>query len=285
VRGSILAALTGLLLLGAPASAQWPVGTGNFWGKLSFFHHQTTEQFRADGSKKPFINSNAESISQAIFLDLNVGLTDRLDLWLQAPYYDLEFNDDSGDRKSTGIGDIRLSARFNLLQLRGGSLPITARFTTKFPVNDFPIDAEIIPVGEGQFDFEAWLEGGISLWPLPAYSVLWVGYRWRLENTETTRKPGDEVVFLAELGGTELLGGLGGKLVLDGIFGRPGKIQGIQLGSVDEREILYLAPTLFYNFTSQTILEVGVRIPLRGKNYPAGGPFQIGVFHQGSFWD
>jgi hypothetical protein len=275
----------GLLAAAGPASGQWPAGAGNFWGKVSFFHHQTTEQFRADGEKKPFINTGAESISQAIFLDLNVGLTDRLDLWLQAPYYDLEFNDAAGDRKSTGIGDVRLSARYNLFQLREGSLPVSARFTTKFPVNEFPIDAEIVPVGEGQFDFEAWLEGGLSLWPLPAYSVVWVGYRWRLENSKTTRKPGNELVFLAELGGTELVGGLGGKVVLDGIFGEPGAIQGVQLGSVDEREILYLAPTLFYSLTPSTLLEVGVRIPLQGKNYPAGAPMQIGLFRRGSFWN
>ena len=265
--------------------AQWPVGAGQYWGKLSFFHHQTTEQFRADGAKKPFINSNAESISQAIFLDWNVGLLDRLDLWLQVPYYDLEFNDDLADRQSDGIGDVRISARYNLFQLRNGSIPISARVTSKFPVNEFPIDAEIIPVGEGQFDFEAWLEGGISLWPLPAYSVIWLGYRWRFENTETTRKPGDELAFLVEVGGTEILGGLGGKVVLDGIFGRPGRIQGIQLGEVDEREILYLAPTLFYNITASTIIETAARIPLQGKNYPAGAPLQIGVFHRGTLWN
>jgi hypothetical protein len=285
VRRALSAALVGLLAAAVPASGQWPAGAGNFWGKVSFFHHQTTEQFRADGEKKPFINTGAESISQAIFLDLNVGVTDRLDLWLQAPYYDLEFNDAAGDRKSTGIGDVRLSARYNLFQLREGSLPVSARFTTKFPVNEFPIDAEIVPVGEGQFDFEAWLEGGLSLWPLPAYSVVWVGYRWRLENSKTTRKPGNELVFLAELGGTELVGGLGGKVVLDGIFGEPGAIQGVQLGSVDEREILYLAPTLFYSLTPSTLLEVGVRIPLQGKNYPAGAPMQIGLFRRGSFWN
>ncbi|KPJ75445.1 MAG: hypothetical protein AMS19_13950 [Gemmatimonas sp. SG8_23] len=285
MRRALSAALVGLLAAAVPASGQWPAGAGNFWGKVSFFHHQTTEQFRADGEKKPFINTGAESISQAIFLDLNVGVTDRLDLWLQAPYYDLEFNDAAGDRKSTGIGDVRLSARYNLFQLREGSLPVSARFTTKFPVNEFPIDAEIVPVGEGQFDFEAWLEGGLSLWPLPAYSVVWVGYRWRLENSKTTRKPGNELVFLAELGGTELVGGLGGKVVLDGIFGEPGAIQGVQLGSVDEREILYLAPTLFYSLTPSTLLEVGVRIPLQGKNYPAGAPMQIGLFRRGSFWN
>jgi hypothetical protein len=266
------------------AWAQWPAGAGQYWSKLSVFHHRTTEQFRADGSKKPFINADAESISRAAFLDWNVGLTDRVDLWLQLPYYDLQFNDDLDERRSSGIGDVRVSARYNFLQLREGGLPVSARVTAKFPVNDFPLDAEIVPLGEGQVDVEAWLEGGLSLWPLPLYSVVWLGYRWRFENTETTRKPGDELVFLVEVGGTELLGGLGGKVVLDGISGRPGRIQGIQLGEVDERQILYVAPTLFYGLTGSTMLEAAARIPLSGKNYPAGAPLQVGVFHRGGLW-
>ena len=150
---------------------------------------------------------------------------------------------------------------------------------------DLTIDAEVIPVGEGQWDYEAWLESGISFWPMPLYSVVWVGYRWRTLNQETTRDPGDEFTFLAEIGGTEWIGGLGAKVVADGIFGRVGSIQGIRLGPSDRREILYLAPTALYSFTPSTMLEVAVRIPLAGKNFPAGAPLQVGLFHRGSLFD
>ena len=80
-------------------------------------------------------------------------------------------------------------------------LLFSGRFTAKVPVVDFPIDAEVIPVGEGQWDYEAWLEAGASFWPIPAYGVLWRGHRWRATNNEATRDPGDEYAFLAELGG------------------------------------------------------------------------------------
>lgn len=269
----------------APAAAQWPVGQGNYWVKGTFFRHRTTQEFRSSGEKRDYLAQDAVSVSSAYFFDALVGVTDRLDVWVQAPYFDLSFDDASGDRDSNGFGDIRLSARYNLLQLRGGSIPVSARFTAKVPVADLTIDAEVIPVGEGQWDYEAWLESGISLWPLPLYSVVWLGYRWRTLNEKTTREPGDEVTFLAEVGGTDWVGGLGGKVVVDAIFGRTGVIQGIQLGPDDRREILYLAPTAFYSFTPSTTLEVGVRIPLHGKNFPAGSPFQIGLFYQGSLFD
>ncbi len=269
----------------APLAAQWPVGQGNYWVKASFFHHETTQEFRSNGEKRDFLAVDAESRSRAYFLDALVGVTDRLDVWVQAPYFDLSFDDAAGDRNSTGFGDIRVSARYNLFQLRGGSIPVSARVTAKVPVADLTIDAEVIPVGEGQWDYEAWLESGISLWPLPLYSVVWLGYRWRTLNEETTREPGDEVTFLAEFGGTDWVGGLGGKIVLDGIFGRAGVIQGIQLGPDDRREILYVAPTAIYSFTPETMLEVALRIPLGGKNFPAGAPLQVGLFHQGSVFD
>ncbi len=281
---SLIAAVLLTAAWSAPASGQWPVGKGGYWAKLSWFHHETTEQFRPDGSRRPFLNQGAESISDALFLDVNVGVHERLDLWLQVPWFSLDFNDVLDERHSGGIGDIRLSARYNLLQLRGGSIPISARFTTKFPVQAVTLDAEVIPVGEGQFDYEAWIESGASFYPLPLYSALWIGYRWRTLNEETTRRPGDEVVFLAEVGSTDVFGGVGGKVVVDGIFGRPGAIQGLQLSDQDAREVLYVAPTILYSFTPSTMLEVAARIPLRGKNYPTGAPIQIGIFHTGTLF-
>lgn len=284
-------AVTGLLVTvvtlpvsAVPVEAQWPIGAGGYWAKLSWFHHETTEQFRSSGEKLPFLNTDAESISDALFLDLAVGVTSRVDVWAQLPFFDLNFNDVSDDRNSRGFGDLRVSARYNLAVLRNGSWPISVRGTMKIPLVDFPIDAEVIPVGEGQFDYELWLESGLSLYPLPLYTVVWLGHRWRARNDETTRDPGDEFAFLAEVGGTGLVGPVGVKIVADGIFGRPGRIQGIQLGPDDRRRILYLAPTLLVSFSEDTILEAGLRAPLLGRNYPAGAPFQVGLFHRGALW-
>ena len=271
----------GLLVMGpGSAAGQWPEGRGGYWAKVSVFRHTTEEQFRSNGEVKPFLAANAQSRSTALFFDALYGLTDRLDLWAQIPYFDLHFDDDADERHSSGIGDLRLSARYNLLKLRGGSIPISARFTVKAPLVDFPIDAEIIPVGEGQWDYEAWLEAGASFWPIPAYAVLWAGYRWRSLNAETTRDPGDERALLAEIGGT-FVGPLGGKVVLDAIFGTNGSIQGVSVRG-DEREIVYIQPTLTYQLTSSLALETSGRIPLHGKNYPAGPQFTIGFFQRGT---
>ncbi|MFQ5536707.1 MAG: transporter [Gemmatimonadota bacterium] len=270
------AALVLMPALPAEVHAQWAAGRGKYWAKLSAFHHQTRDQYRSDGVKRAFLNTDAESRSQALFLDALYGVTDRVDVWVQVPYFNLNFDDAADRRHSAGVGDIRVSARYNLFRFRGGSIPISVRGTVKIPVVDFPIDAEVIPVGEGQWDYEAWLEAGWSLWPLPLYSVVWLGYRWRARNEKTTRDPGDERMFLAEVGGA-FAGPLGGKVVLDGILGTNGSIQGVRV-SGDEREIVYLQPVLTWAATPTTTLEIGMRIPLRGKNFPAGPQYTVGLY-------
>ena len=60
-------------------------------------------------------------------------------------------------------------------------------------------------------------------------------------------------------------------------------MQGVRVSN-DERVILYLAPTLLYNFSESTILESAIRIPLMGQNFPAGNQIMIAIFYQGRLW-
>jgi hypothetical protein len=85
-------------------------------------------------------------------------------------------------------------------------------------------------------------------------------------------------LLFAELGGT-LVGPLGGKIVLDAIAGSNGSIQGVNVSN-DEREIVYLQPTVNYQITPSFLMEVAARVPLRGQNFPAGPQFMVAVFHR-----
>ena len=60
------------------------------------------------------------------------------------------------------------------------------------PGSDFPVDATVLPLTEGQLDFETSLASGGTLGSLPLYVTGWLGYRLRSENQEAARKPGDE---------------------------------------------------------------------------------------------
>lgn len=69
------------------------------------------------------------------------------------------------------------------------------------------------------------------------------------------------------------------KVVIDAIFGGNGSIRGVNVSS-DEREIVYLQPTINFQVTPAFLLEAAIRVPLHGRNFPVGNQFMIGVFHR-----
>ncbi|HIG18085.1 MAG TPA: hypothetical protein EYQ31_12820 [Candidatus Handelsmanbacteria bacterium] len=83
------------------------------------------------------------------------------------------------------------SANSFLFTLKGGA---------KIPSGDFRNEDGLIPVGEGQWDFHLVLQAGRSLWPLPSYANIDLGYRIRLANEDILRDPGDEWLVNAEIG-------------------------------------------------------------------------------------
>ena len=194
-------ALAALLTLSFPVSAQLTQGApGRVWVKSVLFVQETDERYDVIGVRRPFLNANGVSDAKALFTEVVVGLHSKLDFWVQAPYFDLTFTDDVQSLRKTGFGDIRAWLRWNITRLFGGRTPISIRAGAKAPIGESPIDAQLIPLGEGQWDIEAYGEVGHSFWPAPAYAILWLGYRVRLENSERFIDPGNEFVFLGEAG-------------------------------------------------------------------------------------
>lgn len=262
------------------AIAQWlePPGTG--WAQLRAIHHPTDTRFGPDGTIEPLFNEDSRSITTSVFLTAAVGLVPGLDVWGQAPFHRLQFNDVVRDRTSTGLGHPKLFLRVGprLIGLDTGR-PLAVRGGVKFPVGDFPIDAEIIPLSEGQRDWEVLVELGHSFHPWPVYVMGWVGYRWRETNTAIARKPGDERLFHVALGGT--IGRLTWKLAVDGLLGRP-PIRTFDAGFTieleqDTRRLVQLMPTVGWQVGPGAV-ELGARFPVDGRNLPAGPALTLGYF-------
>lgn len=272
-RGAGVALLT-LGLAAAEVGAQWPAGRGAGWVKLTGFSHSTDTQFDAAGGERRIFGSGV-SESRAVFLDALVGVHDVLDLWIQVPWFDLAFTDVAAAREARGFGDARGFVRYAVGHHFLAGVPLSVRVGAKAPLRDFPLDAEIIPVGEGQWDVEAWAEAGRSFHPLPLYAVAWLGHRWRFENEEAQVDPGDERLFLLDAGLTTRP--IGAKLVVDGLFGTDPVIQGVRAGQ-GRREIVVLQPEILVQLTPAVSLEAGFRQPLHGRSYPAGRQYLVGVF-------
>jgi hypothetical protein len=198
-----------------------------------------------------------------------------IDAWLQVPVHRLSFDDAGGERDKTGLGDVRLFLRLGseLLRVR---LPVAVaiRGGVKLPGSDFPVDAEIIPLTEGQRDWELMLELGHSFYPVPIYAQGWVGHRWREENARADRKPGNEWFAFAAVGGQWR--NFTWKFAAEGVNGGPPRTLGIRLSN-DQRDFVQLLPKIGYQM-GPGALEFGARIPVWGRNLLAGPALTVGYF-------
>lgn len=264
--------LGALCLMPATASAQWAQGApGKVWVKSAVFLQKTGTRFGTLGNKEPWLG-NGESDARALFTDIIVGLRSDLDLWLQIPFFDLRFEDTAQDLQSVGFGDIRGWLRWQFASI-GGTTPLALRVGAKAPIGDSPLDAQIIPVGEGQWDLEAFAEIGHSFWPVPAYAELWLGYRARFENKKEVRDPGGEYVFLAEAGVNPTPNILL-KTTIDGFRGRRWRVDRVLTGTRRRITTLQFAGA----FRAGPLWpEFGVRLPLAGREFPAGTQFVFGA--------
>lgn len=267
---TLLVALAGLP---ASAPAQWVEEPGRGWASLTAYHQDTRESFGIDGVKGDF-PGGGHSVATQAFLTVAQGLLTGVDVWAQLSYQRLSFDDVTGTSTSTGVGDARLYARLNpILVVWGVPVPVALRGGVKLPVGDFDVGTSIIPLGDGQRDWELMLELGRSLYPRPFYLMGWAGYRWR-EARDARTDFGDERFFYVAVGGES--GRFGFKLAADGWYGATPIINDV-LAVGDEREMTRVSPTLLVGLGPGQ-LEVGVRRPVAGKRLPAGTDLVVGYF-------
>ncbi len=266
-----------------PAGA-WTLPAGKVWGKATYFQQQTSEWYLSNpefaggklyaaGTRRPYRFGGRYS-SRAVFVEGAYGITDRLEAGAQFPYFDQHLAD--GTRleppAEAGFGDLRLWLRWKTL-----STPIilTLKAAAKAPTGDFRNEDGLIPVGEGQWDFDLVAQLGRSFWPLPLYAALDLGYRVRLENRQVAQDPGDEWLLDAQVGGRfSDRFSLAGKFEL--LSAETGTAFGFPNPSLQKR-IAYFAPTLVLHVLPHADLELAFRQSLGGRNFPAGRQWVVGI--------
>lgn len=264
-----VAALSGA----GPLAAQWIEPPGKGWVQASLYHHDTRDEFGLDGERRG-IRNDGHAIATSLFTTVAVGIVKGVDAWVQIPFHRIEYSDISPVRVRSGIGDVRGFLRVSPTALLGSDFPLAVRGGAKLSVGDFPLDAEIIPLGEGQTDWELMAEVGHSFWPRSVYVMGWVGYRWREANVERRIDFGDEAFFFAAVGGS--LGRANYKLSLEGWDGAAPVLEGIKLENAS-REMLQITPSLGTTAGPGQV-DVGARIPLAGRNLTAGPAWTVGYF-------
>lgn len=269
------------LLLATTATssyAQWSEKPAEGWIHAAVYRQQTSTLFDETGSREAIFN-NGQAETTSLFITAAGGLARGVDAWIQLPFHHLLFEDNLDRRRRTGVGDPRLFLRIGpeLFGLHGA--PVAIRSGVKLVGGDFPVDAEIIPLGEGQRDWELMLEAGASFYPVPLYVMGWAGYRWRETNDEADWKPGNEAFAYLASGGTVF--NVQWKIAIEGWRGETPIIQGFAIPSA-RREMIQIFPTAGWEI-GPGALELGLRVPITGRNLPAGRSVVLGYFTRWSF--
>ena len=260
-----------LSLMASPAYGQWIEPERQGWASFAMYYLDTREEFSPTGEVRGILlDGHAQTASS--FLTLAMGIAPGVDIWVQPSYHRLEFADLVGTRISWGFGDTRVFVRTAPLRLLGSDFPFAIRAGTKLPT-DFDSGTDIIPLGDGQRDWEVMAEVGHSFWPRPFYLQAWAGYRWR-EAKEDGGDFGDERFFNVSLGG----GGepLGFKVQFEGWYGGAFTAPGLG-GAGLKRQMVRLYPSLLVTAGPGQV-ELGSRLPLSGQNLATGPEVVVGYF-------
>ena len=244
---------------------------GNGWVLATFHRVQSNELYSSDGTALRFFG-NGEATTTSAFLTGAIGVTWGIELWAQVPIHSLDFDDVTGTRQRTGLGDPRVSVRIGSELFSDDIWPISVRAGIKFAGSEFPIDASVLPLTEGQTDYEVALESGWSFGSLPFYALGWVGYRWRTEDAASETKPGNERYAHLALGG--LLGSVRLEVALDALDGEAPARSGLLIPA-SARRLVQLTPTIGWSLGAGS-LELGAQIPISGRNLPTGSGVSIG---------
>lgn len=267
----------------APSHGQWvePPGTG--WLQLQVAHQRTETGFSKTGTVVPLdeLDPEAQSIITTARVTGALGLVRGVDTWVDLPLHRQSFEGSGSDLLTTGFGDPRVFLRAGPSLVGVDALPVAValRGGVKFTTGTFENDAETISLSQGQRDWSLLLEVGKSLHPLPLYVSGWTGYRWREENEEIARDPGNEWVFNTAVGGS--LDRFEWKVAVDGTFGAPSfdTRTGFEFAP---RELVQIIPTAGWT-VGPGLVQVGARIPVHGQStrsdrLPASPTFTIGYF-------
>ncbi len=275
-----------LLALSADSAlaGAWTLPAGKTWAKATYFQQQADEWYTANeefsgrlydaGTRRPY-RFGGEYESKAVFIEGFIGITDRLDFGMQIPYFDQKFSDDTRLKPGAdaGFSDLRLLAKFRLTERPA---IVTLKTGVKLSTGEFRNEDGLIPVGEGQSDYDFILQVGRSFWPLPIYANAEVGYRVRTKNQQINRDPGDEWLYNAEVGynpADRLLLAL----KLEALRGGKGTEFGFIRSASLIKRITYISPTVSYRLAGGASLEVVVRSTINGRNFPAGHQLTAGL--------
>jgi len=266
----ILGALLAALVSTRPARAgAWTQAKGGLYNRLAGSFYGSTEEYGTEGDRGniPFHGEYGE-LNLTDYAEY--GLSNRLTVLGSVVLKKVQLENDIRITRSKGLGDIDAALRFKLAEGSAGVASVQA--LVKIPTG-YEIDVPL-PLGNGEFEYDAHLLYGRSLWPLlPGYCGVEIGYRWR------AGAPEDEIRYLAEIG-TDVGKHLYVRSKLDGVKGTKSGAAVDLNGNPTIRNAYDLGTldlTLGGRLGSHWFLEAGYAPSLYGKTTTAGSKWSLAL--------
>ena len=279
----------------------WSQKKGHLGIKLSYFSLVTDERFSTggglesrclvdaspgcflqalDGGVRVPVFSDIQGVakSRALFITTEFGLLKRISISAQIGYFSSENDFDipvpqSISTKSDGFSDLRVNLKYQYFSRGKFAAALSSGF--KAPTGEFNRNAFGVSLGEGGWDYQISHDLGISLWPLPIYGNLNIGYRWRQKN-QAEIDYGDEFLYNVEAG-INLHKHVLFKIAYFGLNADSDRqFLGIGRSRTPGRKINFLAFSLFVT-VAKVELELGAEHTLSGQNYISGTKFNAGI--------
>lgn len=213
-----IAVLLALLCLPAFVRAQaWTLEPGEVYLKITQGFANASERYDADGTVVPY-DAETEGTpfrDRSRYLYGEVGLAPSLTFFGTLPYKRLFITDGGFDtpveREATDLGSAVLGLRVGLEDALGlddrSALAVNAGLIVPLGYRRNVAPA----VGPGQMDAQFLVAYGRSLWPVPAYAQVGVGYRYRTAVFDLSRivacpadQPDDAETLCLDGGGSEV---------------------------------------------------------------------------------
>lgn len=185
-----LSVLTIILFAGTNLYAgAWMLPKGQLYMELYSKYYYADSDFDSDGTGKIAKANNGAYHETYLEYKFEYGLFDKVNLLFSIPYKFALSEDDTGEHRNTGLGDIWTGVKFNILQK-----PVVTSMQFKVKLPTMYDKQESPSLGTEYVDGEARVLLGKSFVRIPSFVGLEVGYKGR------GGAQNDEIPYLVEAG-------------------------------------------------------------------------------------
>jgi hypothetical protein len=237
---------------------------GSFGLKVGVVYLMADKGFDADGESynyEDFWGPDAKATHMSIPISVYYAVADQFEIGVQPKFIMDSATWDEVDYEATGLGDTWINVKYMFMP----EPMMTARLGVKVATGDSEGDSDNGPTGDGQMDIDGAVLFGVPAGPGSFDAA--VGYRMRMENSDTKLKPGSEIHF-AGCYSFFMSDMMALKLAADGYFGSDWANDG---ETIDESSsnIVFVNPGIDYTMESGMTLGAGFHYPLMGTSEEA----------------